>query len=233
MKAGTQFPSPPVAVVVLTTKDAEGPDLVAVLREQQKKSKCKWSDFGILYRSHYQRDDVVQELAEAGNSLRHREHGHLRHARGSRSVRLPERGRVRRRRRQPVSRGRSAHAFTSIPSSFAQVMRAIARDQREGQIVPLSSALDRVDGGADVLAAVQRTREDIRRRQAKARSALDIIVKQFALDASSPILQAALKFVETGKQRRSTRPPNSRNWSTISDYFREAGGVIPLEVRRD
>ena len=31
----------------------------------QRKSKCKWSDFGILYRSHYQRDEVVQELAEA------------------------------------------------------------------------------------------------------------------------------------------------------------------------
>ena len=44
-------------------------------------------------------------------------------------------------------------------------MRAIARDNREGQVVPLSSALDRVEGGAEVLAAVQRAREEIRRRR--------------------------------------------------------------------
>ena len=55
-----------MSVVVLTTKDAEGPDLVAFIRDAQKKSRCKWSDFGILYRSHYQRDEVVHELAEAG-----------------------------------------------------------------------------------------------------------------------------------------------------------------------
>ena len=51
-KAGTQLASPPVSVVVLTNKDAEGPDLVSVIREAHKKSRCKWSDFGVLYRSH-------------------------------------------------------------------------------------------------------------------------------------------------------------------------------------
>ena len=65
VRAGTPLPSPPVSVVVLTSKDAEGPDLVSFIRDAQRKSKCKWSDFGVLYRSHYQRDEVVQELAEA------------------------------------------------------------------------------------------------------------------------------------------------------------------------
>src|ERR1700722_12088159 len=65
-RAGTQLPSPAVSVVVLTTKDTEGSDVVGFIREAQRRSKGKWSDFGVLYRSHYQRDDVVHELAKAG-----------------------------------------------------------------------------------------------------------------------------------------------------------------------
>ena len=105
-------------------------------------------------------------------------------------------------------------------------MRAIARDNREGQVVPLSSALDRVAGGADVLAAVQRTREEIRRREAKARAALDIIVKQFALDASSPILQAALNFVSEWEKKKVNK---TIELEELVDYL----GVLPRSRRRD
>ena len=33
-------------------------------RDVKRRSRCKWKDFGILYRSHIHRDDVVQQLAE-------------------------------------------------------------------------------------------------------------------------------------------------------------------------
>ena len=117
--------------------------------------------------------------------------------------------------------------FHVDPEQLRQVMRAIARDNREGQVVPLSSALDRVDGGAEVLAAVQRTREEIRRREAKARAALDIIVKQFALDASSPILQAALHFVESWEKKKVNKTTELEELVDYLGHFREAGGVIP------
>ncbi len=64
--AGLQPANPPVTAIVLKDRGTEGPDLVAYLREAQRKSRCKWSDFGVLYRSHLHRDDLVQELAEAG-----------------------------------------------------------------------------------------------------------------------------------------------------------------------
>ena len=107
-KAGTQLLSPPVAVVVLTSKDSEGPDVVAFLRDAQKKSKCKWSDFGILYRSHYNRDDVVQELAQAGipfviESMDISDTPEARDLFACLSAAVSAR-----RRRQPVSRGGSA-----------------------------------------------------------------------------------------------------------------------------
>ena len=229
-KAGLQLPSPPVAVVVLASKDAEGPDLVAVLRDTQKKSKCKWSDFGILYRSHYQRDDVVQKLAEAGIPF----------AIESMDISdTPEARDLFACLNAVVSAGDDVSLFRVValpcfhvnPEELRNVMRAIARDNREAHVVPLSSALDRVEGGADVLAVVRRAREEIRRREAKARAALDVIVKQFALDASSPILQAALQFVQNWETKKVNKTTELEELVDYLGLFREAGGVIPMEAR--
>jgi len=227
-QAGTQLPSPPVAVVVLTTRDAEGPDVVAFLRDTQKKSKCKWSDFGILYRSHYNRDDVVHELAEAGipfviESMDISDTPEARDLFACLNAVVSTGDDV------SLFRVAALPRFQVNPEQLRQVMRAVARDNREAQVVPLSAALGQVDGGADVVAAVQRTREEIRRRDAKARVALDIIVKQFALDASSPILQAALHFVDRWEEKDVNRTTELEELVDYLGLFREAGGVIPME----
>jgi ATP-dependent DNA helicase UvrD/PcrA len=232
LKAGTQLPSSPVAVVVLTTKDAEGPDLVAVLRDTQKKSKRKWSDFGILYRSHYQRDDVVQELAEAGipfiiESMDISDTPEARDLFACLNAVVTAGDDV------SLFRVGALPCFHVDPEQLREVMRSIAHDRRDGQVAPLSSALDRVNGGADVLAAVQRTREEIRRREAKARAALDIIVKQFSLDASSPILQAALRFVHDWEGKEVNKTTDLEELVDYLRLFREAGGVIPLTSQDD
>ncbi|MFZ0862137.1 MAG: ATP-dependent DNA helicase [Candidatus Sulfotelmatobacter sp.] len=229
-KAGAQLSSPPVSVVVLTSRDAEGPDLVGSIRDAQKKSKCKWSDFGILYRSHFHRDEAVHELAEAdipfviesmdiSDTPEARDLFACLHAVVSAGDDVS------------LFRVAALPRFHVNPEQLRQVMRAIARDNREAHVVPLSSALDRVDGGADVLAAVQRAREEIRRRQAKAGAALDIIVKQFALDAQSPILQAALHFVDEWEKKKLNKTTELEELVDYLGYFREAGGVIPMEAR--
>ncbi|MFZ1142935.1 MAG: ATP-dependent DNA helicase [Candidatus Sulfotelmatobacter sp.] len=229
-KAGAQLSSPPVSVVVLTSRDAEGPDLVGSIRDAQKKSKCKWSDFGILYRSHFHRDEVVHELAEAdipfviesmdiSDTPEARDLFACLHAVVSAGDDVS------------LFRVAALPRFHVNPEQLRQVMRAIARDNREAHVVPLSSALDRVDGGADVLAAVRRAREEIRRRQAKAGAALDIIVKQFALDAQSPILQAALHFVDEWEKKKLNKTTELEELVDYLGYFREAGGVIPMEAR--
>ncbi len=232
VKAGTHLPSPPVAVVVLTSKDAEGPDLVAVLRDTQKKSKCKWSDFGILYRSHYQRDEVVQELAEAGipfviESMDISDTPEARDLFACLNAVVTAGDDV------SLFRVAALPCFHVNPEDLRNVMRSISRDNRDGQVVPLSSALGRVEGGSDVLAAVQRTREEIRRRDAKARAALDVIVKQFVLDAESPSLQAALKFVENWETKKVNKTTELEELVDYLALFREAGGVIPLVAADD
>ncbi len=228
-KAGTQLPSPPVSVVVLTSKDAEGPDVVAFIRDAQRKSKCKWSDFGVLYRSHYQRDEVVHELAEAAipfviESMDISDTPEARDLFACLNAVVSAGDDV------SLFRVAALPRFHVNPEQLRQVMRAIARDNREAHVVPLSSALDRVDGGADVLSAVQRAREEIYRSKAKARAALDVIVKQFALDATSPILQAALQFVAVWETKKVNKTTELEELVDYLTYFREAGGVIPLQA---
>ena len=228
--AGAQLLSAKVSVVVLTTRDTEGPDVVGFIRDAQRRSRCKWSDFGVLYRSHYQRDDVVHELAEAGipfviESMDISDTPEARDLFACLNAIVSSGDDV------SLFRVAALPRFQVNPEELRQVMRSIARDNREGQVVPLSAALDRVDGGADVLAAVQGTREEIRRREAKARAALDIIVRQFALDASSLILQAALHFVSDWEKKIVNQTTELEELVDYLALFREAGGVIPLEAQ--
>jgi DNA helicase II / ATP-dependent DNA helicase PcrA len=227
-QAGQQLPSLPVTAFILASKDSDGADLVSLIRDSQKKSKCKWSDFGILYRSHTHRDDVVQALAEADipfviESMDISDTPEARDLFACLQAVASTGDDV------SLFRVAALPCFNVDAEQLRQVMRAIAHDNREEQVVPLFDALDRVAGGAAIVAAVQRSREEIRRRDAKARAALDIIVKEFALDRSSPVLQAALKFVELWEAKKINRTTDLEELVDYLGYFREAGGVIPLQ----
>jgi DNA helicase-2/ATP-dependent DNA helicase PcrA len=230
--AGNPLPSPRVAVVVLTGKDAEGPDVVSFIRDEQKRSKCKWSDFGVLYRQHSHRDDVVHDLAEAGIPFVI-ERMDVFDTPEARDLLACVRAVVSLGDDVSLFRVAALMRFRVNPEQLRQVMRAIARDSREGPVVPLSFVLDRVDGGAEVLAAVQEAREEIRRRQAKACAALDIIVKRFGLDATSPNTQAVLQFVQEWEKKKINKTSELEELADYLGYFREAGGVIPLDLHEN
>lgn len=232
-REGKQLPSPAVAVVVLANKDAEGPDLVSVIRDSKRKSKAKWSDYGILYRSHFHRDDIVRELAEADIPfvIENMDISDTPEARDLLAcvIAVVSPG-------DDVSlvRVTALPRFNVDPEQLRAVMRAVARESREAQaVVPLASALDRLDGGAAVLAALQQARDEIRRREAKGRAALDIIVRWFELNAASPVLQAVLKFVEAWERKAINQTTSLEELVDYLAYFREAGGVIPLESGAD
>jgi DNA helicase II / ATP-dependent DNA helicase PcrA len=231
-KNGVQITGPPVYVVVLAARDAEGPELVSYIRDTQKKLKCKWSDFGILYRSHFQRDDVVQELAEAGIPFVI-ERMDISDTPEARDLFACLQAIVNSGDDISLFRVAALPCFHVNPEQLRTVLRTIAGDSREGSVVSLSSALDRVEGGPEVLAAVQRTRDEIRSRHAKARAALDVIVKHFGLDQTSPILQAALNFVAGWEQKKINKTTELEELVDYLGYFREANGVIPLEAREN
>jgi len=231
-KAGTKLSSSPVTAVILKDKSTEGPDLVSYLRESQRKSKCKWSDFGVLYRLHSHRDDLVQELGEAGipfviESLDISDTPEVRDLFACLNAIVSSGDDV------SLVRVAGLPCFRVNPEQLRQVMREIARQSRDAQVVPLSSVLTRVEGGAEVLEALQRAREEIGRRGTKGRAALEIVVRQFALDRSSPILQGALQFVEAWEGKKINKTTNLEELVDYLAYFREAGGVIPLQANEN
>ncbi|PYX50397.1 MAG: hypothetical protein DMG79_06040, partial [Acidobacteria bacterium] len=59
-----------------------------------------------------------------------------------------------------------------------------------------------MNGGAGILAAITDAREEIARKQAKGRRALEVIAGKFHLDTSSPIQRAALHFVEIWQSKK-------------------------------
>jgi superfamily I DNA/RNA helicase/RecB family exonuclease len=228
-KSGAPRTSAPVTVAIVADKEAESPDLVAFIRGTRKKSKCRWSDFGILYRSHYQRDEIVNELAAADipfviESMDISDTPEVRDLFACLNAIVNGGDDV------SLFRVAALPRFQVRPEQLRQVLRAIARDNREAKVVPLSLALDRVDGGAAVLSAIANARAEIQRRQAKARAALDIIVKEFGLDASSSILKGALQFVTDWERKKVNRTIELDELVDYLAYFREAGGVIPLQA---
>lgn len=227
-KSGVYAANAPVTAIILKDRGTEGPDLVAYLRDAQRRSRCKWSDFGVLYRSHLHRDDLVQELAEAGipfviESMDISDTPEARDLFACINVIVSSGDDV------SLMRVAGLPRFHVNPEQLRQVMRSIARNNREAQVVPLFTVLDRVEGGGEVLARVLRVRDLIRAREGKGRAALDIVVREFALDTSSPILQAALRFVEDWEKKKINKTLDLEELVDYLGYFREANGVIPLQ----
>jgi len=230
--AGTPMVSAPVSVVVLSSKDAEGPDLVTTLRNMQRKDKGMWSDYAILYRSHFHRDEVVRELAEADipfviESMDVSDTPEVRDLFACVNAIVSGGDDV------SLFRVAALPHFHVNPEQLRQVTRAIARDSRDGRVIPLSSMLGQAEGGAAVLAAIDRTRQQIRDRQAKARVALDIIVREFGLGTNALTLRAALDWAAAWEYRKINRTTDLEELAEYLAYFREAGGVIPLEAREN
>ncbi len=93
--------------------------------------------------------------------------------------------------------------------------------------------LDTVAGGGAVLECVRRARDEVIRKQAKTRSALQLIGKQFGLDPSTAAAQAALKFASDWENKATTETGELGEWIEYLNYFREAGGVIPIASKPD
>jgi DNA helicase-2/ATP-dependent DNA helicase PcrA len=231
-KEGKPLSTFPVEAISFAAKDAEAPDVVRIIEETKRHSRCKWKDFGVLYRSHIHRDSVVQQLAEheIPLSIENMDVSDTPEVRDLFACVA-----------SVVDLGSDANLFRVAalpqfdvdPVQLRAALRAIASESKEGVVIPLSSVLDGVAGGQAVLQSVRQARDEVNRRQAKARAALELIGRQFQLDLDSPILQAALKFAADWENKQTTKTKELGEWIEYHGYFREAGGVIPMASKDD
>ena len=231
-REGKPLPTFPVEAIAFAGKDAEAPDVASIVEETRRRLHCRWKDFGVLYRSHTHRDDVVQQLADREipftiENMDVSDTPEVRDLFACVAVVVD------------LTSDASLFRVAALPQfdvdaeELRAALRAIAKDSRDGVVKPLASALDGVAGGRAVLERVRQAGDEVVRKQAKAHAALCLIAKQFQLDLNSSILEAALEFAAAWEEKPRTETKELPEWIEYLNYFREAGGVIPLASNED
>jgi DNA helicase-2/ATP-dependent DNA helicase PcrA len=217
----------PLEAISFAVKDAEAPDVARLIEETQRRLRCKWKDFAVLYRSHIHRDEVVNQLAgrEIPFTIENMDVSDTPEVRdlfacAAVVVDLASDA--------SLFRVAALPQFVVDPEQLRAALRTIAKESKEGVVVPLASVLSGVTGGTAVLETVHQARAEVSRKKAKTHAALELIAKQFHLDLASPILQAALTFAAAWEEKKTTETGELGEWIEYLDYFRQAGGVIPL-----
>src|ERR1039458_7608749 len=226
-KEGRALATFPVEAISFAGKDAEAPDVASIIEETRRRSRCRWKDFGVLYRSHVHRDDIVRQLAEREipfsiENMDVSDTPEVRDLFACVAVVVDLRSDA------YLFRVAALPQFDVDPEQLRAALRAIAKESREKVVTPLASVLDGVAGGRAVLECVRQARDEVNRKKAKARAALQSIGKQFGFDLNSAILQAALKFAGDWEKKATTKTKELGEWIEYLGYFREAGGTIPL-----
>jgi DNA helicase-2/ATP-dependent DNA helicase PcrA len=224
---GRPISSPPVDAVVLAAKEFEVSDLVATIRDRQRKLRCKWSDFAILYRQHFHREQIVAELVEQGipfaienmDVVDTPEARDLFACLGAFSVNDSA----------SLFRVASFPQFAIDPEKLRAGIKAIPREERRSG---LASVLGKIENGDAVLNALQQVRDEVQRAATTSSGVLNIIIRQFGLNRTSPAIVAVLEFVKRWEEKPKaiTKTGEIGEFIDYLQYFRTAGGVIPIST---
>ena len=224
-KAGQEARGP-VETVVWRDRPLEATDLVTSLRQKQRQLRCSWSDFAIMYRNHFHRDDVVRELSirnipfsiENMDVLDTPEVRDLLACLGA--IVSPGDG-------ASLFRVAALPQFGMDPEKLRSAMRAAPKDST------LASILPDIENGAKVLQALKEVREEVQRLNAKSRQAMEIIIRRLSLARSSPLIGAVLDFVSTWEGKPTTATGEIGELLEYLEYFREARGAIAMTSQAD
>ncbi len=230
--AGHSFNASPVEAVAFSGKDSEAPDVASMIDEIRRRTRCNWKDFAVIYRLHGHRDDVVRELAERQipfsiENIDISKTPEVRDLFACAAVVVDLTSDAN------LFRVAALPQFDVNPELLRTALRAIAQEAREGNFVPLASVLDSIPGGRTVLDCVGHAREQAQQSNYEAHGALDLIARRFNLNLNSPALQAALKFAEDWESKKTTTDKALAAFCEYLNYFREAGGEIPLAADED
>jgi superfamily I DNA/RNA helicase len=233
-REGKQLPRIPVEAVVLTAKDAECTEIVTALRQWQRKTRGLWSDCAVLYRTHSHRDQLASELAAQGIpfTIENMDVMDMPEARDlfacMGAVVSDADG-------ASLFRVAALPQFANGPGSIdpEKLREGIKAVPREAGASAIALVLSKIEGGPAVLQSLRRTRDEIATAGLRGRAAVDLIVRNFSLDANSRALKAVLDFISGWEQKAITETGEISELLDYLEYFREAGGIIPLASKDD
>ncbi len=222
--AGNKLASAPVEAVPLDAKDTEAGELITKLIDLRRKTRCKWSDCAVLYRTHVNRDQLAAELARQGIPFTI-ENMDVMDTPEARDLFACLGAVVSEADGASLFRIAALPQFAIDPEKLRSGIKALPRD---AGTTAMASVLSQIEGGPAVLETVRRTRADIAKVNGKGRAAVDILARNFFLDRNSRPLKAVLEFVTEWGKKSITKTGELGELIDYLEYFREAGGVIPL-----
>jgi DNA helicase-2/ATP-dependent DNA helicase PcrA len=227
-REGRSLPSPPVDAVVLAAKEVECADLVSTIRDRERKSRCKWSDFAILYRQHFHREQIIAELVEQSIPFAI-ENMDVMDTPEARDLFACLGAVVSVNDSASLFRVASFPQFAIDPEKLRAGIKAIPREERKSG---MASVLAKIENGPDVLNALQQVREEVTRAGSMSSAVLSVIIRQFGLSRNSPAIVAVLDFVKRWEEKPKaiTKTGEIGEFIDYLQYFRTAGGVIPIST---
>ena len=228
-RADNELPRAPVEIVVLDAKDTESGELITKLKELRRKARCKWSDCAVLYRTHVNRDQLAAELARQNIPFTI-ENMDVMDTPEARDLFACLGAVVSDADGASLFRVAALPQFAIDPEKLRSGIKALPRDAANSAI---ALVLSQIEGGPAVLERVRQIRADLASVNAKGRAAVDILVRDFSLDRTSRALKAVLEFVSGWEQKAITKTGELGELLDYLEYFREAGGVIPLSSNDD
>jgi DNA helicase II / ATP-dependent DNA helicase PcrA len=228
VRNGRPLSSLPVDAVVLAAKEVECSDLVASIRDRQRKLRCKWSDFAILYRQHFHREQVVAELVEQGIPFAI-ENMDVMDTPEARDLFACLGAVVSVNDSASLFRVASFRQFAIDPQKLRAGIKAIPREERKSGVAPV---LAEIENGAAVLNALHEVRDELTRATTTSREVLNIIIRRLGLNHDSRAITAVLDFVKRWEEKPKaiTKTGDIAEFIDYLQYFRAAGGVIPIST---
>ena len=217
----------PVEAVVLGARDRdlESADVAGLLKQRKREFRCDWSDLGVLYRQHLHRDELVVELTEQGIPF----------SIENMDVMDTPQGRdlfaclgtvVSLRDDASLFRVAAFPQFAIDPEKLRAGLRALPHDEQAAGGV--AEVLKQMAGAEVIFNLLGEIRDEIAARNAKGRGAVEIVVGKFGFDAKTPVLSAILDFIGRWEEKPITTTGQVSELLEYLDYFRDAGGAIPM-----
>jgi len=214
-REGKQFPRVPVEAVVLMAKDFECTEVVAALRDWQRKTHRPWSDCAVLYRTHSHRDQLAAELASQGIpfSIENMDVMDMPEARDLfaclGAVVSDADG-------ASLFRVAALPQFAIDPEKLRTGIKALPRDSGTSAI---ALVLSQIEGGRAVLERLRQTRDEIAAANARGRTAVDLVVREFSLNRTSRALSAVLEFISGWEKKAITKTGEISEFLDYLEYF--------------
>jgi superfamily I DNA/RNA helicase/RecB family exonuclease len=219
---GESLSGQPVEIVTWQDKDVEAVDVARRIQKKHRELRCEWKRFGVLYRQHNHREELVKELAERNIPLS---------IEGLDVLDTPDvrdllaclSAAVNPKDAANLFRVSALPQFAIDPVELKAAMRSVRRDDLD-----FRKALAKLANGVAVLAEVEKAHADVEQETVTATDAASIVIQQFDL-RRTPAVGAFVEFVGRWQKSAVTETGRAAEFLEYLSYYRQArGSTIPL-----